>query len=105
MSLKKHILMTALKTIIIMIITLQQINTEVTDHIQVKIMREHLEDIIQEVEVRNLNIPSKHFSIKDFKGKTIKEIESNTEIAVGNSLPTVSRPQAEGELVHIILIK
>ena len=99
MSLKKHIVMTILKTIIIMITTLQQINTEAIDHIQVKIMREYLEDLIQEAEVRNLNISSKHFSIKDFKGEPIKEIETNIEIAIGNSLPRISRPQAEGELV------
>ena len=105
MSLKKHILMTPLKTIIIIITTLQLINIEAVDHTQVKIMKEHLEDLIQEAEVRNFNITNNHFPIKDFKGEPIKEIETNTEIAIDNSLPITSRPQTEGELMRIFHIK
>ena len=68
-------------------------------------MREHLEDLIQEVEVRNLNIANNCFLIKDIKGEFTRETETNMEIAVGNSLIITSRPQVEGELMHELLIK
>ena len=68
-------------------------------------MTEHLEDLTQEVEVRDLNTTNNHFLIKDCKGDFTKETETNTEIAIGNSLIITSRPQAEGEFVHALLIK
>ena len=68
-------------------------------------MREHLEDLIPKVEVRNPNTTNNSFLIKDIKGEFTRKTEINTETPVGNSLLITSRPQVEGELMHAPLIK
>ena len=88
-----------------MIITPLLTNTEAIDHFPVKTMIEHSEDLIQEVEVRNLNIINSHSTIRDFKDVHIKALETNMAIATRNSLIITSRPQAEEELMGILLIK
>ena len=68
-------------------------------------MTEHLKNLIQEVEVKNLNTVNNHFTIKYSKDVHIRAIETNTVIATGNSLAIISRPQVEEELMGVFLIK
>ena len=95
-----HIILTILKTTIIMIDTPQLINIEVDSHKWAKTMKEFLEDSIQEVEVIGLSTDNNHMWIKDFKDEHIREVEIKTAIATGDSLVINLRTWTEGELVQ-----
>ena len=102
---KRHTHMTTLIIIIIMIVTHLLANIEAVDHFLVKTMIEHLEDLIQEVEVRNLKIVNNHLTIRDFRDVHIKALKTNMAIDADNSLIIISKPQAEEELMGVLLVK
>ena len=95
-----HIILTILKTTIIMIDTPQLINIEVDGHRWLEIMKEPLEVLTQEVEVIDPHMDNIHTQTKDSKDR---EIEIKTAIAAGSSMIISSTDCTEGELVQALI--
>ena len=78
---------------------------EAIEHFWVKAMVDHSKDLIQEVEIKKLNITNSHLTTKDFRDIHIKAVELNTVIATSSSSKTISKPHLEEELVAALHIK